>query len=82
MQDTEPIKALSTELNRLTEIAARDSKRIILDLCRRNVNLSEEPDAGNLHVRFCEGPGPTDTWLRYRGTAGKPGGKQRKQTST
>src|SRR4030067_1329558 len=26
MQDTEPIKALSTELNRLSEIAARDSK--------------------------------------------------------
>ena len=26
MQDTAPIKALSTELNRLSEIAARDSK--------------------------------------------------------
>ncbi|KFZ44017.1 hypothetical protein DS62_10500 [Smithella sp. SC_K08D17] len=26
MQDTEPIKALSTELNRISEIAARDSK--------------------------------------------------------
>jgi len=26
MQDSEPEKALSTELNRLTEIAARDSK--------------------------------------------------------
>ena len=26
MQDTESIKALSTELNRLSEIAARDSK--------------------------------------------------------
>ena len=26
MQDTEPIKALSTELNRLSKIAARDSK--------------------------------------------------------
>jgi len=27
MQDTEPIKALSTELNRISEIAARDSKK-------------------------------------------------------
>jgi len=26
--------------------------------------------------------GPTDTWLKYCGTAGKPGGKRRKQTST
>jgi hypothetical protein len=26
--------------------------------------------------------GPTDTWLKYCGTAGKPGGQQRKQTST
>jgi hypothetical protein len=26
--------------------------------------------------------GPTDTELKYSGTAGKPGGKQRKQTST
>jgi hypothetical protein len=26
MQDTEPIKALSTELNRISEIVARDSK--------------------------------------------------------
>ena len=60
MQDTEPGKTLSTELNRLSEIIS--------------VNLPEEPDAGNLQVRFCEGPGPTDTWLKYCGTAGKPGG--------
>jgi len=46
------------------------------------VSLFEEPDAGKLHVRFCEGPGPTDVWLKYGGTAGKPGGKRRKQTST
>ncbi|MDO8723537.1 MAG: hypothetical protein Q7J31_15110 [Syntrophales bacterium] len=64
MQDTEPIKALSTELNRLSEIAARDSNRLLLDLCRRYVNLLEEPDAANPQVRFCEGLGPTDTWLR------------------
>ena len=56
MPDTEPIKALSTELNRLSEIAA--------NLCRRFVNLLEEPDAGNPQVRFCEGLEPTDTWLR------------------
>ena len=49
---------------------------------KQSVNLSEEPDAGNPQVRFCEGPGPTDTWLKYCGTAGKPGGKRRKQTST
>ena len=57
MQDTEPIKALSTELNRLSEIAARD-------LCRRYVNLLEEPDAANPQVRFCEGSATTDVWLR------------------
>jgi len=39
-------------------------------------------DDGNLNLRSCEGPGPTDTWLTYCGTAGKPGGKRRKQTST
>ena len=33
-------------------------------------------------VRFCEGLGPTGVWLKYCGTAGKPGGKRRKQTST
>ena len=27
----------------------------------------------------CEGQEPMDTWLKYYGTAGKPGGKQRKQ---
>ena len=27
-------------------------------------------------------PGQTDTWFKYDGTAGKPDGKQRKQTST
>jgi len=47
-----------------------------------DVSLFEEPDAGKLHVRFCKGPGPTDVWLKYGGTAGKPGGKRRKQTST
>jgi len=51
-------------------------------ISRQAVNLFEEPDAGNPQVRFCEGPGPTDTWLRYCGTAGKPSGKRRKQTST
>jgi hypothetical protein len=30
---------------------------------------------------FIEKPGPKDIWLKYFGTAGKPGGKQRKQTS-
>jgi len=35
-----------------------------------------------LDVLFREGPGPKDTWLKYCGTAGKPGGKRRKQTST
>ena len=68
MQGTEPKEALSTELNRLAEM--------------ESVNLPEELDAGNLHVQFCEGPGPTDIGLRSCGTAGKPGGKQRKQTST
>jgi len=37
------------------------------------VSLFEEPDAGKPHVRFGEGPGPTDAWLKYGGTAGKPG---------
>jgi len=68
LPDSEPGKALSTKLNRLSEIEA--------------VSLFEEPDAGKPHVRFCEGPGPTGVWLKYRGTAGKPGGKRRKQTST
>jgi hypothetical protein len=53
MQDTEPGKALSAELNRLS------GKRENLP-----VNLPEEPDAGNLHVRFCEGPEPTDIGLK------------------
>jgi hypothetical protein len=51
-------------------------------ISRQAVNLSEEPEAENPQVRFCEGPGPTETWLKYCGTAGKPGGKRRKQTST
>jgi hypothetical protein len=38
-------------------------------------------DDKNMGVRFCEEPRPTDTWLKYCGTAGKPGGKRRKQTS-
>jgi len=48
------------------------------------VSLLEESRSGGRkpHVRFCEGPGPTGVWLKYRGTAGKPGGKRRKQTST
>ena len=29
-----------------------------------SVSLPEEPDAENLQVRLCEGPGPTDTWLK------------------
>jgi len=63
-----------------TESAIRDcGKRY---LCRRAVNLPEELDAGNPHVRFYEGLGTTDTWLKSCGTAGKPGGKRRKQTST
>jgi len=61
---------------------AQDNERLLLDLSRRHVNLPEEPDAGNPQVRFCEGPGPTDTWLKYCATAGKTGGKRRKQTST
>ena len=32
--------------------------------------------------RLVEKPGPTDTELKYCRTAGKPGGNQRKQTST
>jgi hypothetical protein len=40
------------------------------------VSLFEEPDAGKPHVRFCEGPGPTGVWLKYCGTAGKPGGNR------
>jgi hypothetical protein len=37
---------------------------------------------GNPLVRFCAGAGEQlKVWLRYCGTAGKPGGKQRKQTS-
>jgi hypothetical protein len=64
----------------LTE--SHDSERLFLDLCHRYVSLSEEPDARNPHVRFCEGLGPTDVWLKWCGTAGKPGGKRRKKTST
>ena len=30
----------------------------------------------------CGGPGQTEVWLKYGGTAGKPGGKCRKQIST
>ena len=30
-----------------------------------------------MNYQFCEGPGPTDTWLKYCGTAGKPSGKRR-----
>jgi hypothetical protein len=69
-----------------TESTIRDSearsKGQMLDLLCYDVSLFEEPDAGKPHVRFCEGPGPTDIWLKYGGTAGKPGGKLRKQTST
>ncbi len=35
-----------------------------------------EPDGVTHHVRFCEGPGVTDGWLRSCGTAGKPGGNR------
>jgi len=45
-------------------------------------NWFEERDAKNLHVRFFEELGATYTDLKYYDTAGKPGGKQRKQTST
>ncbi len=36
-----------------------------------SVSLPEELDAGNLQVRFCEGPEPTDIGLKYCGTAGE-----------
>jgi hypothetical protein len=48
--DTEPAKGLLTKPNRLSEIIS--------------VSLFEEPDAGKLQVRFCEGPGPTGVWLK------------------
>ena len=67
--DTEPGEELSTKLNRLSEM-------------QRTCEPVEEPDAGKLHVQFCDGLGPTDVWLKYGATAGKPGGKPRKQTST
>jgi hypothetical protein len=51
-------------LKRFFLTKTQDSERLLLDLCRRHVNLPEEPDAGNPQVRFCEGPGPTDTWLK------------------
>jgi len=51
-------------------------------ISRQAVSLLEEPGAGNPQVLFREGPGPTDTWLQYCVTAGKPGDKRRKQTST
>ena len=53
MQGTEPGKALSTELNRLSEIAKRDSEvkftlqdceKLPLDLRSKHMNLTEEPD--------------------------------------
>jgi hypothetical protein len=34
-------------------------------ISRQAVNLSEEPDAGNLQVRFCEGLGSTDTEIMW-----------------
>ena len=49
MRDTEPRENIVTETNSTIR--------------RQAVNLSEEPDAGNLQVRFCEGPGPTDIGL-------------------
>ena len=42
----------------------------------------EEPCAWIAQARFWEGPGPTDVWLKYCDTAGKPGGKLGKQTLT
>jgi hypothetical protein len=53
MQGTELGEALSAELNRLTEIAKRDSEvkftfqdceKLPLDLCSKHMNLTEEPD--------------------------------------
>jgi hypothetical protein len=41
-----------------------------------------EPDAGEPHVRIDERGTGNEAWSRYCGTAGKPGGKRRKQTST
>jgi hypothetical protein len=105
---------LSTQLNRLSEIAARDSKvkftsfelaqkaksaeefelgsisgatqafspaktqdskGLLLDICHNVENLSEEPDAGNSHVRFCEGAGANGYIVdRLWPPSGKPGG--------
>ena len=61
MQDTEPTKALSTELNRLSEIAARDSKIKFTSLahlltedflkgCYRELN--HQAAAGTDHVSY------------------------------
>jgi hypothetical protein len=44
------------------------------------MNLFKKPGAGSLYVRFREGLGQIGVWLKYRGTAGKPGGKRIKQT--
>jgi hypothetical protein len=59
-----------------------DTEDSPLHLLTRTVSLFEGPDAGKPQVRFCEGPRPTGVWLKYCGTAGKPGGKLRRQTST
>ena len=42
MQDTEPTKALSTELNRLSEIAARDSKESADRVWQKGISGEEE----------------------------------------
>ena len=52
------------ETQALSLTKTRNSEGLHLDLCRRCVNLLEEPDAGNPQVRFCEGLEPTDVWLR------------------
>jgi len=43
---------------------------------------SEEPCALIAHARFWEGQGPTSERLKCCGTAGKPGGQRRTQSST
>jgi len=59
-----PEMIFSFSLDKRFPLQTQDREREPLDLCHRRVNLSEEPDAGNLQVRFCEGPGPTDIGLK------------------
>jgi len=60
-------------------VKCQPQRKCLITICNQGCYFLDNYDTNSL---FCEGLGPTDTWLKYCRTAGKPSGKRIKQAST